>query len=261
MNQQIALDAVTTPPSWFPANLAALGRRFERLSPLEVLRWALVTCGDDVALATGFGASGVVLMHMVSRIRPGTFFFYLQTDLLFPETMALRDRLAETLPIQFTEVPASLTLQQQSRHYGPELWRHNPDLCCQLRKVEPLRRFLQSDSRRRAWVTGIRRDQSPTRANIGVVDWDYATGLLKIAPLATWKQQQVWDYIRRHDLPYNRLHDQGYPSIGCMPCTQAISAGGQERDGRWVGRDKVECGIHVQPGGQRLTRSLGMGHR
>ena len=244
MEQQIGIHDVTAPSAWFPANLEALSHRFERLSPYDVLRWALVTCGDDVALATGFGASGVALMHMVSRIRPGSTFFFLQTDLLFPETMALRDRLAKRLPIQFVEVPASITLQDQGRRYGPELWRHNPDLCCRLRKVESLHRFL---SGRRAWVSAIRRDQSPTRSQIAVVAWDYANGLLKIAPLATWSRKEVWDYIREHKLPYNPLHDQGYPSIGCFPCTQAVGPDAQERDGRWAGRSKLECGIHAEP--------------
>lgn len=241
MQQTITAENVITPGAWFPANLPALNQRFEALSAEELLRWTLVTCGEDVALATGFGPSGIVLMHMVSRLRPGTTFFYLNTDLLFAETMALRDRLAEALPIRFVEVPAALTLRDQSRRYGPELWKHNPDLCCRLRKVEPLRRFLAG---RRAWVTGIRRDQSPTRASVRVVDYDYANGLLKIAPLAAWTRQQVWDYVRGHDLPYNPLHDQGYPSIGCVPCTAPVDANGHERDGRWAGRDKLECGIH-----------------
>lgn len=251
MMQEIVVEDVAASSGWFPANVAALNKRFERLSPQDVLRWALVTCGDDVALATGFGLSGIVLMHMASHIRPGTAFFYLQTDLLFAETLALRDRLAERLPIRFSAVSASVTLHDQSRRYGPELWKHNPDLCCQLRKVIPLRRFLAG---RRAWVTGIRRDQSPTRNRTKIVDWDYANGLLKVAPLAGWSRQQVWDYIRQYDLPYNPLHDEGYPSIGCEPCTQRVGPNGHERDGRWAGRDKLECGIHVQSPHLELLR-------
>lgn len=250
MAQHITVGDVTFPSSWFPANLAALNRRFESLDPQDILRWALITYGD-VALATGFGYSGVVLMHMVSRIRPGAVFFFLNTGLLFPETLALRERLEERLPIRFVEVPATMTLQDQARRYGPELWKHNPDLCCRLRKVEPLRRFLAG---RRAWITAIRRDQSPTRAHIGAVDWDAANGLLKIAPLAMWRRQQVWDYIQTHDLPTNPLHEQGYPSLGCVPCTQAVGPNEHERDGRWAGRSKLECGIHGQPQDNRTVR-------
>lgn len=243
-------DALS-PSKWYPANLAALNRRFEQMTPEELLRWGLVTCADEIALATGFGPSGIVLMHMAVQIRPQTTVFYLQTDLHFPETMALRDQLAARLGIRFIEVSPALTLDEQQRQYGPELWRHNPDLCCQLRKVAPLRRFLAD---KKAWITGIRRDQSPSRARVQKVDWDYANGLLKLCPLAAWSRAQVMAYIRAHDLPTNSLHDRGYPSIGCRPCTQPAHLS-DERAGRWAGFAKTECGIHVQPNGR--VRRLG----
>jgi phosphoadenosine phosphosulfate reductase len=241
--------------SWFPANLDSLSRRFERQHPVEALRWGLATYGEDIALATGFGPSGVVLMHLVSRLRPNTTVFYLQTDLLFPETLALRDRLAGRLGIRFNELRPQLSLDEQTQDYGPELWQSQPDLCCHLRKVEPLRRFLAG---KKAWISGIRRDQSPTRAALNVVDWDRANQLIKISPLAGWTRDQVWSYLREHDLPYNPLHDQGYPSIGCTPCTRPVSPGEGERSGRWAGTAKMECGIHIQPDGRvvRLARQL-----
>jgi phosphoadenosine phosphosulfate reductase len=233
--------------SWYPANLEPISHRFERQHPREVLRWALTTYGKDIALATGFGPSGIVLMHLASRLRPNTTVFYLQTDLLFPETMVLRDSLAERLGIHFTELRPDLTLDEQAQYYGPQLWRSDPDLCCLLRKVEPLRRFLAT---KKAWITAIRRDQSLTRASINMVDWDRANHLLKISPLAGWTRDQVWSYLREHDLPYNPLHDQGYPSIGCYPCTRPVAPGKGERSGRWAGTGKLECGIHIQPEGK-----------
>jgi phosphoadenosine phosphosulfate reductase len=214
-----------------------------------VIRWALTTYGKEIALATGFGPSGIVLMHLVSELRPKTTVFYLQTGLLFPETLALRDRLAGRLGIQFTEVRPDLSLDEQSEIYGVELWGRHPDQCCYLRKVEPLRRFL---SEKKAWMTAIRRDQSPTRASVKQVDWDQANSLVKICPLAGWTKDQVWSYLRKHDLPYNPLHDLGYPSLGCFPCTRPVSAGSDERAGRWIGTGKLECGIHIQPDGKTL---------
>jgi phosphoadenosine phosphosulfate reductase len=240
--------------SWYPANLEPLSKRFDRQHPREVLRWGLTTFGKDLALATGFGPSGVVLLHLISRMRNKATVFYLQTDLLFPETLALRDRLAGQLGIQFTEIQPDLSLEEQAQEYGAKLWTRDPDLCCRLRKVEPLRRFLAG---KKAWVTAIRRDQSPMRASTRVVDWDRANGLLKISPLAGWSRDQVWAYLREQDLPYNSLHDQGYPSIGCYPCTRPVAAGGTERAGRWVGTGKLECGIHVQPDGRIVRRDDG----
>jgi phosphoadenosine phosphosulfate reductase len=179
--------------------------------------------------------------------------FYLQTDLLFPETLELRDRLTEKLGIQFTEIRPDLSLEEQAQEYGETLWQRNPDLCCQLRKVEPLRRLLAG---KKAWITAIRRDQSPMRASTRVIAWDRANNLLKISPLAGWTREQVWTYLYEHDLPYNPLHDQGYPSIGCYPCTLPVAAGGSERSGRWVGTGKLECGIHIQQDG-RWTKDDG----
>lgn len=230
---------VTLQPD-FPEDINA---DLDPYNPKEILRWAFENYAPDIALATGFGPSGVVLMHLVSQVRPETTIFYLDTGLHFPETHEVRERLEEQLGIQVTRVAPDLSLEEQEDLYGPALWNREPDRCCHLRKVVPLRRFL---STRQAWITGIRRDQSYTRAHIEVVSVDKNNGLVKISPVAYWTDAEVWDYIRIHDLPYNRLHDSGYPSIGCLPCTRAVSSGQYSRAGRWAGHVKTECGIHRQ---------------
>lgn len=223
--------------------LRQIGLEFEGRAPEEILRWGVETFGPDIALATGFGPEGVVLMHMLSQIAPDVTIFYLDTDLLFPETYALRDELEARLGISFTRVHSGLSLEAQAaQNGGPALWGRNPDLCCQLRKVAPLRRYLAT---KRAWITAIRRDQTAARGAAGLVEWDRANGLAKLNPLAAWNHKQVWAHIMEHKLPYNPLHDQGFPSIGCWPCTKSVAEGDDPRSGRWVGKNKTECGIHT----------------
>lgn len=233
--------------TWTPAELKAVSDSFERRPPQEVLRWALDTFPDDrIALACSFGAEDVALVHMVSEIRPGARVFYLDTDLLFPETYATRDRIAETLPVRLERIFPLLTLAEQAQRHGDELWRSDPDQCCAIRKVEPLGRVLGSLD---CWITGIRRDQSPTRAGAGIVEHDARFGLVKVNPLAAWTWEHVWHYIRSHRVPYNPLHDQNYPSIGCTHCTRPVAPGEDPRAGRWAGFNKTECGLHPGSGG------------
>jgi phosphoadenosine phosphosulfate reductase len=179
---------------------------------------------------------------MLSAIRPGARIFYLDTDLLFPETHALRNRLEARYGVRFERRATRVSLSDQTAEYGERLWERQPDLCCHLRKVTPLKEML---SGLRAWVTAVRRDQSPTRANTGLVERDEKFGLIKINPLAGWSARDVWDYITRYDVPYNPLHDHGYPSIGCAPCTTPVQIGEDGRAGRWRGTGKTECGIHL----------------
>jgi len=226
---------------WTPRALKAVGDLLEGRSPEEVLRWGLDAFAPEIAMATGFGLEGVVLMHYLSQIAPETTVFYLDTDLLFPDTYLLRDELEARLGLRFTRVHSGLPLEAQAEAHGPELWARDPDLCCRLRKVEPLRRFLADKC---AWITGIRRDQTRARANAGIVEWDRVNGLVKINPLAGWTAEQVWAYIHAHDLPFNRLHAMGYPSIGCWPCTRPAAPGENPRSGRWAGFAKTECGLH-----------------
>lgn len=231
-------------------DIPAVAARMESAYPEDVLGWTFDTFGDGAAMATGFGPSGVSLMHMLSRVRPDATVFYLDTDLLFPETHDLKRRLSDRLGIRITRVHSGLSLQEQGQKEGTNLWRSDPDRCCFLRKVLPLRKFLETKD---AWITGIRRDQSPTRRDAGVVEWDRTHGLVKVNPLARWSEDQIWQYIELHDLPYNVLHDRGYPSIGCIPCTKPVDDGGDARSGRWQGHEKLECGIHDASGAYRKT--------
>ena len=228
---------------WTPEALKAVSDRFEGQKPEDILDWGFQNFAPQIALATGFGAEGVALMHMVSQAHPDATVFYLDTDLLFKETYQLRDRLAERLGITFTRVHCGLSLDEQAEAHGAALWSHDPNRCCQIRKVEPLRQFLSTQN---AWIAAIRRDQTASRAKAALIQWDKANGLVKLNPLAAWTSQQVWDYIRANDLPYNPLHDQGYPSIGCWTCTRPVLTGDDPRAGRWAGFDKTECGIHLQ---------------
>jgi phosphoadenosine phosphosulfate reductase len=237
----LSISEETTDRDW-----KAISDDFEAASPEAVLRWAIEEYSPDIALATGFGAEGCVLVSMLSAIKPinsnmGTRIFYLDTDLLFPETYALRDQLEARYGVHFERRATSLSVSEQAAEYGERLWEREPDFCCRLRKVEPLREMLKG---MRAWVTAIRRDQSPARAGTDLFEWDKRFGLVKINPLAKWSTRDVWNYIAKHDVPYNPLHDYGYPSIGCMPCTTPVQIGEMPRDGRWRGTGKSECGIH-----------------
>jgi len=238
----ITPPAATDPRSWTRSRLAALNAQFEPRDPRVVLKWAVQTFGSGLAQGTGFGPSGIVIMHMLSEIDPTTTFFYLDTDLLFPETYELKDELAETFGIDITRVHGGATPEEQAEAEGPELWNRDPDRCCILRKVKPLQDFLADRS---AWVTGVRRDQSSSRAQTRIVDWAPRCEVVKVNPLATWERKDVWRYIIENGLPYNELHDSGFPSIGCIPCTQAVDGSEYSRDGRWEGTDKSECGIHT----------------
>ncbi len=224
-----------------PKELQRIGENFEGSAPQDVLRWALQEFHPSIALACSFGAEDVVLVDMLVRLRSDVNVFYLDTDLLFKETYEVRDRLVQRYGVNPRRYGPSLSLGEQARQYGPELWSRDPNLCCRIRKVEPLTMALKD---LKAWITGIRRDQAPTRANAGIVEWDEKFGLVKINPLARWNAQEVWNYIKENDVPYNVLHDRGYPSIGCEPCTRPIKAGDDPRSGRWKGFDKTECGLH-----------------
>lgn len=224
-------------------HIPLLAENFERSYPHEIIAWASHTYGNGLVMATGFGPEGIVIMHIVSLVAPQTTIFYLDTDLFFPETYALRDELQQRFNLKFERVNTILSLDQQTEQYGPELWSRDPNLCCRLRKVEPLRNYLKD---KLAWITAIRRDQTQTRRNAKPIEWDETNNLVKLNPLLNWSSEQVSTYIYMFDLPINELHKQGYPSIGCWPCTRPAAEGADPRSGRWVGFQKVECGIHVK---------------
>jgi phosphoadenosine phosphosulfate reductase len=206
----------------------------------EAIEWMFDTFGERHYIACSFQKTSSVTAHIASQINPEARFFYLDTDVLFKETYETRDRLEESLGVELDRFH-NLTLEEQAERYGDELWNSDPDLCCGLRKVEPMRRALSSVD---CWVAGVRRGDSSTRASAPKFGWDKKFNLWKLNPLADWSERDVWNYIREHHLPYNPLHDHGYPSIGCTHCTKPVGPGGSPRDGRWAGSSKTECGIN-----------------
>jgi phosphoadenosine phosphosulfate reductase len=215
----------------------------EGWSAEEAVRWALEQFHPQVAIASSFGAEDMVLIDIAARIQPHVRVFTLDTDFLFPETYALIERIEKQWGLRVERARSRYSPQEQAAAFGEALWSRQPDQCCNLRKVEPLTKQLAGLS---AWITGIRRDQAPTRANAKKLDWDQKFGLVKFNPLADWTWDQVWDYIRAHNVPYNPLHDQGYPSIGCTYCTRPVQPGEDPRAGRWSGFQKTECGLHAK---------------
>ena len=225
-------------------DIQAWGESLDGSEPQSVLAGAVARYRPRIILACSFGAEDVVLVDMLHRIDPSIGLFYLDTDFLFPETYATRDRIIERYelkPACVQGVKSLLTPERQAEQYGESLWTSNPDVCCQLRKVEPLRRVLSGYD---AWITGIRREQSETRAKAMPIEWDQTFQLVKVNPLVRWTWTDVWTYIKVYEVPYNPLHDQKYPSIGCTHCTKPVMPGDDLRSGRWQGRDKTECGLH-----------------
>lgn len=233
--------SATEPTIALDDELELISNPVELESAEAVLRWALREFGPDVALATGFGAEGCVLIRMLSEIDRNARIFYLDTDLLFPETYELIGVLEARYGVCFEQRTSRLSLTAQADRYGERLWERDPDVCCRLRKVEPLREIL---SGLRAWITAIRRDQTQARTGARVVERDRKFDLIKINPLAAWSSRDVWRYIKEHDVPYNPLYDVGYNSIGCQPCTTLVQIGENDRAGRWRGIAKTECGLH-----------------
>ncbi|MED3498581.1 phosphoadenylyl-sulfate reductase [Brevibacillus agri] len=215
--------------------------RMEAKSPQDVLVLAVEHFAGNLVLASSFGAEDVVLIDMLHKLAPTIPVFYLDTNKHFPETYETRDKLKERYQTKFIQVLPQMTLAEQEKSHGDKLWETDPNLCCQIRKVEPLTRVLSGYD---AWITGIRRDQAPTRANAKKVEWDDKFKLVKFNPLADWTMDQVWAYIHANDVPYNPLHDRNYPSIGCSVCTRPVQSGQDPRAGRWAGFDKTECGLH-----------------
>ncbi|WP_058300228.1 phosphoadenylyl-sulfate reductase [Gorillibacterium timonense] len=195
----------------------------------------------NLTLACSFGAEDIVLVDLLHQVKPDADVFYLDTSLHFAETYETKNRLEQLYGKSFIQVLPKLTLEEQAQEYGNELWSSDPNACCNIRKVSPLTEIL---SHYDAWITGIRRDQAPTRANSRKVEYDGKFGLVKFNPLADWTSEDVWAYIREHELFYNPLHDQNYPSIGCEKCTRPVLNGEDPRAGRWAGFEKTECGLH-----------------
>ncbi len=227
---------------WSNEQIAAVNHVLEGKSPWEILRWAVKQFHPRLTMATAFGAEGCCILHMLAEIEPEVRVFNLETGYQFPETLRLRERIKERYGIEVELIRPELTVAEYEAEHGGPLYRIRPDQCCHDRKVLPLRRAVAGFD---AWISAIRRDQTVHRAAASVVQWDPKFNLVKVNPLLGWTKKEVWAFVMEHDVPYNPLHDQGYPSIGCWPCTQAVGADGDERAGRWAGSVKKECGLHV----------------
>lgn len=227
---------------WTDAEISRLNERFRGRQPEALLVWAAEHFEATAALTCSFGgAAGMVLLDLVVQHRLPLSVLFLDTDLLFPATYALVEATERHYGITITRRRPALSLEEQARKHGPELYARDPDRCCAIRKVAPLAEALQPYQ---AWVSGIRREQTTQRAATEPVAWNHKHGLLKLSPLAHWDEREVWAYISAHDVPYNPLLNQGYPSLGCTPCTRPAGAS-DPRGGRWDGFAKTECGLHT----------------
>jgi phosphoadenosine phosphosulfate reductase len=222
--------------------IAAANEQLADASAEKVLRWAAETFGDKLTMATAFGAEGCCLIHLLAQIDPTIRIFNLDTGYQFAETLEVRERIKERYGIEVELIRPETTVAEYEAEHGGPLYRLRPDQCCHDRKLQPLRQAVAGYD---AWISAIRRDQTTHRAVAGVVQWDPKFNLVKVNPLLMWTRKDVWSFILRHDIPYNPLHDRGYPSIGCWPCTAAVGDGEDERAGRWAGSAKKECGLHV----------------
>ena len=224
-----------------------LGEPITEDTPTErVIGWTLDRFASQrMIMTTSFGMEGCALVDMYARFEVPLTVVYLDTMFFFPETYELRDRMVERYPhIEFVNRGTKLTAEEQAGRYGDELWKHNPDLCCKLRKVDPLVDVMAGTD---VWITGLRRSQSASRQNIRLVEWDWKYQTLKVNPLFKWERSTVWEYIQEHKIPYNKLHEQGYPTVGCTHCTAPVPGsklGEYSRNGRWTDTEKTECGLH-----------------
>jgi phosphoadenosine phosphosulfate reductase len=223
---------------WSADELATLNRRLAEQSPAHILRWAVAEFHPQLVLATAFGAEGCCLIHLLADLQPRPRFINLDTGYQFAETLAMRAALHARYGIDVELIQPDTTVAEYEAEHGGPLYQHRPDQCCHDRKIIPLRRVLAGAQ---AWISAIRKDQTAHRAVADVVQWDAKFGLFKVNPLLTWTKKDVWKLITEQKIPYNVLHDQGYESVGCWPCTQP----GAGRAGRWAGSAKKECGLHV----------------
>ena len=229
-------------PPMSAEEIAAVSRRLEGKTPQVILSWAVERFHPRLTMATAFGAEGCCLIHMLADIEPGVRIFNLETGYQFPETLELRERIKQRYGIEVEFIRPELTVKEYEEEHGGPLYRHRPDQCCYDRKILPLRRAIVGYD---AWISAIRRDQTTDRQQAGLIQWDAKFELVKVNPLLSWTRRDVWGFIHKHDVPYNPLHDRNYPSIGCWPCTRAVQPGEDDRAGRWAGKVKKECGLHV----------------
>jgi phosphoadenosine phosphosulfate reductase len=240
----VAFTVVRTLPL-SPVDVDRVATEFEGRTAEEVLAWAVERFAGRIVLTCSWQRQSSVVVDMLHRMGAEVRVVELDTGLLFPETYATRERLIERYGLDVELVAPRRTVEEQAQDEGPELWAREPDRCCGLRKVEPLERALEGMD---AWITGIRRAQSASRAGARKVELDIRRGVVKIQPLVDWSDEDVQGYLYAHDVPYNPLHDEGYPSIGCVPCTRPVQQGEDPRAGRWAAFGKTECGLHLPSG-------------
>ncbi|GAA1988936.1 phosphoadenylyl-sulfate reductase [Nocardiopsis rhodophaea] len=214
--------------------------QLEEASAQEIIQWAAETFGDRLCLTSSM--ADALMVDLVSGVKPGVDVIFLDTGYHFAETIGTRDAVAQVYPINLINVTPLRTVEEQDRDLGPRLHGRNPNICCYLRKVEPLQRALEPYD---AWVSGLRRDEAVTRRNVGVVQWDPRKKMVKVNPIARWTQDDVDAYMEENGVIVNPLQYDGYPSIGCAPCTRPVADGEDPRSGRWAGMGKTECGIHL----------------
>ncbi|KAB0444570.1 phosphoadenylyl-sulfate reductase [Lysinibacillus fusiformis] len=209
---------------------------------LEVLQWSYQEYGNEIVYACSFGIEGIVLIDLISKVKPDATIVFLDTDVHFKETYETIQRVKEKYPLlNIVMKKPALTLEQQAAQYGDELWKSDPNQCCAIRKIKPLHEALSGT---KAWISGLRREQSPSRQQTNFLNRDNKFKSIKVCPLIHWTWKDVWRYVSKHNLPYNPLHDQGYPSIGCEHCTKPAFTMDDLRSGRWQGSGKTECGLH-----------------
>ena len=212
-------------------------------TPQRIVQWGVERYHPKLAVVSNFGPSTNVVIHHLAEIgRADVPIVHINTGFEFEETAEIAQELEKRYGVQIQQIHPALTVEQQAKKYGPKLYSEDPDYCCYMRKVEPLEKALKG---KEAWVTGIRKSQAATRRGAKVVEWDARHDMIKINPMAEWTAKRVWEFIRKHNIPYNALHDQGYASVGCWPCTLPVLDGEDERAGRWKGSGKTECGIHL----------------
>ncbi|MCW2597490.1 MAG: phosphoadenosine phosphosulfate reductase [Pseudonocardiales bacterium] len=215
------------------------GRELEGASALEILNWADGQFGSSWAVASSM--ADAVLPSLAAKVHPGVDILFLDTGYHFAETIGTRDAVAATLPVTVRTLEPRQTVAEQDASFGARLYERNPDQCCALRKIMPLRKALKDYS---AWASGLRRDEASTRADVRVVEWDDQRSMVKLNPIAAWTQDDVDRYIAENGILVNPLLSDGYGSVGCAPCTRRIAPGEDARAGRWAGTNKVECGLH-----------------
>ena len=241
MTQPVTTEAQLRPTSELLDELAENSNRLESASPDEIIGWAVARFGDRLTMGTAFGPEGMTILARLARIAPDVSVFNLDTGYQFQETLDLRDEVERRYGINVALMKPEISVEEYEAKHGGPVYKTNPNQCCHDRKILVIQKAIIG---KHAWISAIRRDQSPDRARAPIVGWDKKFNLVKVNPLANTTKADIWKYITENDVPYNPLHDQGYPSIGCQPCTRPVLFGGDDREGRWNGFEKTECGLH-----------------